>query len=117
MRVVRDLQDDGTYRLRYVNPDGSLIPDENNDKDPNRIGAAEGNVEPMIFFASEDQSKGPSHPEAYQPPEIEPGYEEHLENRGATLIESTMYYPATKTTVSKRSMIHDEIADERGYHY
>jgi hypothetical protein len=28
-RIVRDLQDDGTYRLRRVNWDGSLIPEDN----------------------------------------------------------------------------------------
>lgn len=115
MRVVRDLQDDGTYRLRQVNWDGSLIPEENPYPDPNAIGAVEGqqaNGLP-IFIAHED--KGSGYEEPYQPPDIEPGYEEHLENTGATIINSTTYYPGSKTTISKRSMTHDEIADERGY--
>lgn len=51
IRVVRNLEDDGTYRLQ-VNWDGSLIPEENYD-DPNRINAAEGKQETglPIFIA------------------------------------------------------------------
>lgn len=116
IRVVRDLQDDGTYRLRQVNWDGSLIP-EDNPQDPNAIGAAEGQqangLQSPVFIAQED--KGSSYPQPYQPPEIEPSYEEHLENTGATILDSTTYYPASKTIVSKRSMTPQEIAAERGY--
>jgi len=111
-RVVRDLQDDGTYKLRAVNWDGSLIPEEN-PEDPNSLGATEGDMQPSIYIAHED--KGSSYPQPEQPPDIEPGELERLENSGATIIDSTTYYPASRTTVSKRSMTHDEIADERGY--
>jgi hypothetical protein len=113
MRVVRDLQDDGTYRLRQVNWDGSLIPEENY-QDPNSIvGAAEGNIPQIFITAHED--KGSSYPEPYQPPDPEPGYEEQLEATGATIIKSETYYPKSGITTNKRSMTHDEIADEGGY--
>jgi hypothetical protein len=114
LRVVRNLQDDGTYRLREVNWDGSLVPEENH-QDPNSIGAAEGSTEPQMIFAIASEDKGSSYPEPYQPPEIEQGYEEYLENRSATVLNSTTYYPASNITTHKRSMTHDEIADERGY--
>jgi hypothetical protein len=112
VRVVRDLQDDGTYKLRQVNWDGSLIPEEN-PQDPNCIEGIEGNVRPQIFLAQED--KGSSYPQPYQPTDIEPGFEEHLGNTGATVHSSITYYPASGITTNKRSMTHDEIADERGY--
>ena len=68
---------------------------------------------PPIFMTVED--KGQSHPEPYMPPEIEPQDEERLENEGATILDSTTYYPASKISVTKRSQTPQEIAEERGY--
>lgn len=31
-------------------------------------------------------------------------YDEHLETTGATIIKSKVYFPASKTTITKRSM-------------
>ena len=67
-----------------------------------------------IFITGED--KGQSvHPEPYTPPEIEPQEEERLENLGATVLDSTTYYPASKISISKRSQTPQERAEERGY--
>jgi hypothetical protein len=120
LRVVRDLQDDGTYKLRQINWDGSLIPEEN-PQDPDAIGAAEGNDDYdnnnksslPIFITYEDKGSGYEQP--YQPQDIESGFEESLENRGATVHDSTTYYPASGITTRKRSMTHEEIAEEKGY--
>jgi hypothetical protein len=111
-RLVRDLQDDGTYKMRYVNWDGSLIPEEN-PQDPNALGATEGNNNtPIFIIANEDKGSGYKQP--YQPTDIEPGYEEGLKSGGATVHSSTTYYPASKVTTTKRLVTHDEIAAERG---
>ena len=109
------MQDDGTYRLRQVNWDGSLVPEENY-QDPNSIGAAEGNTQPQNqIFITVNEDKGSLYPEPYQPPDPEPLYEEQLEATGATIIKSETYYPKSGITTNKRSMTHDEIADQRGY--
>lgn len=114
VRLVRDLQDDGTYKMRQVNWDGSLIPKEN-PPDPNAIGATEGNQQsPAFVITHEDKGSGYP-PQPYQPPEIEHGYEEQLESTGATVHSSITHYPKSGITTNKRSMTHDEIADQRGY--
>jgi hypothetical protein len=115
-RLVRDLQDDGTYKLRAVNWDGSLTPEEN-PQDPDSIEGAEGNYNshlPPIYIAQED--KGSSYQEPYQPTDIEPGYEEHLENTGATIHSSITYYPASKVTTNKRTMTPEERRNEYTYY-
>jgi hypothetical protein len=122
--LVRDLQDDGTYKLRAVNWDGSLIPEEN-PEDPNSIEGVEGNTssqqqqqrrQSQVFIVAHE-AKGSSYSESYQPPtDIEPGYEEYLEATGATIINSTTYFPASKTTISKRSQTPANVAEEMGYH-
>jgi hypothetical protein len=111
-RLVRDLQDDGTYKLRAVNWDGSLIPEEN-PQNPDSIGATEGDTQPSIYIARED--KGAGYTEPKQPTDIEPGFEEGLENKGAKVHSSVTHYPASGITTNKRSMTHGEIAYERGY--
>lgn len=75
--------------------------------------AANDNEDVPIFITGED--KGQSHPEPYQPPEIEPQDEERLEAGGATILDSTTYYPASNMSVSKRSQTPQERAAERGY--
>jgi hypothetical protein len=114
-RIVRDLQDDGTYRLRRVNWDGSLIP-EVKSQDPNSIGATEGD-EVVSTFIIANEDKGSSYQEPYQPTEIEPGFEDGLGSTGATVHSSVTYYPASGVTTSKRSMTPDESAAERDYSY
>ena len=68
---------------------------------------------PTFIMAGED--KGQASPEPYIPEDPEPQYEEGLEATRATIIKSETYYPASKTTITKRSMTPQEIADERGY--
>jgi hypothetical protein len=70
---------------------------------------------PIIMAVSEDRNKGQAYPEPYQPTDPEPYEEQHLENLGATVINSTTYFPESGVTINKRSQTHDEIADERGY--
>jgi hypothetical protein len=113
-RVVRDLQDDGTYRLRQVTWEGALIPEEN-PQDPNALGATEGNNnEPVFITANEDKGSGYRLP--YEPTDIEPGYEKGLESTGATVVNSTTYYPASGVTTTKRSMTHEERRSESEYY-
>jgi hypothetical protein len=51
-----------------------------------------------------------------QPQDPEPEFEERLEMEGATIIDSTTFFPASNTRLTKRSQTPAEIAEERGYH-
>jgi hypothetical protein len=116
VRLVRNLEDDGTYRMRQMYLNGSLVPEET-PQDPNILEGVEGKQTslPPVIVAHEDKGSGYGNKKPYQPPEIETGYEEYLENMGATVLSSVTYYPDSRITTNKRSMTHDEIADERGY--
>jgi hypothetical protein len=50
--------------------------------------------------------------EKYNP---EPMEVERLKMEGAQIINSTTYYPASNTTITKRSLTPQEIAEEKGY--
>jgi len=58
------------------------------------------------------QSPEDEYDEKYNP---EPMEDERLEMEGAHIINSTTYYPASNTTITKRSLTPQEIAEERGY--
>jgi hypothetical protein len=123
------LVDIGRRNTMSVNRIRTFYIDENNnrieyfgDVPPNEAIESEDSVEvvdreeiPFIGFIPDDRNKGNTYPEPYQLPEIESGYEEGLEAGGATVIVSSTYYPASGVTISKRSMTHDETADERGF--
>lgn len=44
-------------------------------------------------------------------------YEEELEAKGATILDSTTYYPASRTTITKRSMTPEESLANREQYY
>jgi hypothetical protein len=67
-----------------------------------------------IHFVEED--KGQGYPEPYTPADPEPEADERLEMEGAQIIDSTTYYPESRTTITKKSKTPAEIAEERGYH-
>jgi hypothetical protein len=67
----------------------------------------------MFMIASEDKGESYPHPQPYVPEDIEPGYEEQLEAHGATIIDSTTYFPASRQSLSKRSMTPQEHAEQR----
>lgn len=56
----------------------------------------------VINFVNEDRDIGHSVSPDLQDPDG--SYEEQLEAEGATIHESTTYYPASGTTITKRSM-------------
>jgi hypothetical protein len=70
----------------------------------------------QINIIDEDREKGQgtSMPELVDP---DGQYEEELEAEGATVLNSTTYFPASKTTISKRSMTPEERAQERQGQY
>lgn len=73
-------------------------------------------IDPINFIA-EDSSQG--YPQSQPINLVDPDgqYEEQLEAEGATIIDSTTYFPASKTTISKRSMTPEETAAERQGQY
>lgn len=100
MPVIRELEQDpvtGVVTMRSINDS----PVSTLDNEP-------------IQFIQED--KGQGYREPYTPPEIDGDYESKLEAEGAFIIESKTHYPASNTTVTKRSQTPAEIAEERGYH-
>lgn len=110
MPVVRTLEVNPiTGERTYTTAeDRSLFrdPESNQDSDNNN----------PIFIMTTGEDKGQAHEQPYTPPEIEPQEEERLESMGATIHDSTTYYPASNMSVSKRSQTPQERAEERGYH-
>lgn len=103
--VVRTLDVNPVTGARTYTDTDSAIGDSTFDNDDN------DNSIPIII-TGEDKGENP---EPYTPPEIEPQEEERLEAEGATIIDSTTYYPASKMSISKRSQTPQERADEMGY--
>ena len=70
-----------------------------------------------IHVIPEDKGLAYSKPLELQDPED--SFEEQLETEGASIIESTTYFPASGTTVTKRSQTVEERAEERMFdnHY
>jgi hypothetical protein len=85
----------------------------------NKVASTEGDDIPFIVVTSaENNHKDNGLSAKYQAPipqDPEESYEEYLESTGATVINSTTYFPASGITTTKRSQTHDEIAKERGY--
>jgi hypothetical protein len=101
MPVIRELDQDpvtGMATMRSIT-------------DPPKNSAFDN--EPVHFV---EENKGTAYHEPYTPPDPDGGYEEKLEAEGAFIIDSTTYFPASKTTVTKKSYTPAEIAEERGYH-
>jgi hypothetical protein len=105
MPVIRELEQDpvtGLVTMRSVT-------DSAHGKD------SAFNDSPVHFVAEEDRGQGyKKEPDPI--PDPDGNYEEQLENEGAFIINSTTYYPASGTTVTKKSQTPAEIAEERGYH-
>lgn len=53
-----------------------------------------------MFITVEDKGENP-YPEPYPPQDPEPEYEERLEAEGATIHDSTTYFPASNRTLSR----------------
>ena len=70
-----------------------------------------------VNFITEDSSQG--YPQSQPPNLIDPDgqFEELLEAEAATIIDSTTYYPASKTSISKRSQTVEERAEQRTFEY
>lgn len=70
-----------------------------------------GQANDSINFVNEDRDIGHSMGPNLQDPDG--NYEEELEAKGVTVLNSTTYYPASRTTITKRSMTPEESAAER----
>jgi hypothetical protein len=68
-----------------------------------------------IDIISEDKGYLESKIQRQMPEDPEPEFEERLEMEGATILDSTTYFPASNTRLTKRSLTPTEIAEERGY--
>jgi hypothetical protein len=102
MSVVRELDQDpvtGMVTMRSIT-------------DPPKKGGAFDDT--PIHFTEEDKGRGYKEPPAL--PDHDGDYEGQLEKEGAFIVESTTYYPASGTTVTRRSQTPAEIAEEKGYH-
>jgi hypothetical protein len=69
-----------------------------------------------IEIIPEDKGYLESKLQRTQPQDPEDSFEERLEAEGATIIDSTTFFPASNTRITKRSQTPAEIAEERGYH-
>ena len=71
-----------------------------------------------IDFVKEDRDIGTTNKQSpnLQDPDG-PFFEEQLEAQGATILDSTTYYPASKISITKRSMTPEESAAERAGQY
>jgi hypothetical protein len=89
-----------------------------NPTNPNDMLSDSGSTT-TFMIVPEDKGDGLStSKEQYQPPptDPEPNADELLEAAGATILDSTTYFPASKQSLSKRSMTPAEHAAERGYY-
>lgn len=101
MPVIRELEQDpvtGLVSMRSAT-------------DPPKQGGAFDDT--PIHFVEEDKGQGYSEP--YTPADPEPETDERLEMEGGFIINSTTYFPASNTRVTKKSKTPAEIAEERGY--
>jgi hypothetical protein len=71
-------------------------------------------IDPVNFIA-EDRDQGYSQPKPLVDPDGQ--YEEQLEAEGATIINSTTYFPDSKRTITKRSQTPEERAEQRMFEY
>ena len=66
-----------------------------------------------FHFIEENKAQGYQQPT--MPPDPDNGFEEKLEAEGAFIINSTTYFPASKQTVTWKSMTPAERAEQRAY--
>jgi hypothetical protein len=103
MPVIRELEQDpvtGLVTMRSI-----IDPDKN----------STFNNDSPIQFAEED--RGTAYPQRADPPDPEGDYEERLEAEGATILESTTFFPASNTRITKRSQTPEERAEQRMFEY
>jgi hypothetical protein len=104
MPVIRELEQDPVTSLVTMR---SII-------DPDKNSAFGVNDSP-IQFADEDRGRG--YQEPVTPPDPEGDYEERLEAEGATIIDSTTFFPASNTRITKRSQTPEERAEQQMFEY
>lgn len=63
------------------------------------------------------EDKGLAYSKPYEPQDPDGDFEERLEAEGAFIIDSTTYFPASKTRITKRSQTVEERAQEREFNY
>lgn len=73
------------------------------------------NNDSPVQFAEEDRGLG--YHEPVTPADPEGDYEERLEAEGATIIDSTTFFPASNTRITKRSQTPEERAEQRMFEY
>jgi hypothetical protein len=70
-----------------------------------------------IGLAVIPEDKGLAYSKPVEPQDPEDGYEERLEAEGATIIDSTTFFPASNTRITKRSQTPEERAEQRMFEY
>ena len=65
-----------------------------------------------INFVNEERDIGTTNKQGPNLQDPDGNYEEQLEAEGAFIVQSTTYYPASGTTVTRRSQTPAEIAEE-----
>jgi hypothetical protein len=101
VEVIRELEQDpvtGLVTMRSIT-------------DPKRNSAFDNDS--PVQIVTED--KGTVYHEPDTPPDPDGDFEERLEAEGAFIINSTTYFPGSKTTITKKSYTPAEIAEQRGY--
>ncbi len=67
----------------------------------------------FVFATAENRNKELQHDNGPELVDPDGNYDEQLEATGATIIKSEVYFPASRTTITKRSLTRDESASER----
>ncbi|MGC2309273.1 MAG: hypothetical protein WA461_12790 [Nitrososphaeraceae archaeon] len=71
----------------------------------------------IIDIIPEDKMLSTSKFPSTEVTDSEVGWEERLKAEGATIIDSTTYYPASNQRITKKSLTSAEIAEERMFNY
>ena len=99
------------------NEEANLIDDNdnNNDTDDENLPSVipedtvKKRYELVFQTANEDRIKGIDHHlSSHFPEDPEPWFEEQLDDNGATITQSITHFPASNTTLTKRSMTSEE---------
>lgn len=80
------------------------------------LKATVGGSDSKPIFLTIAENRGSVYPEPPKLIDPDGNFEEQLEAEGATIIDSTTYYPQSRTTISKRSQTPQEHAAENGYY-
>ena len=105
---IIDLTDTGSYNNQMKVVRSRL------DSKSEHIGAF---ADSPIDIIPEDKGHLESKIQRHMPEDPEPEFEEKLEMEGATILDSTTFFPASNTRITKRSQTPEESAEQRMFEY